>query len=40
LIDLWPTEPDGDGQSLTRLVLSDYGNDPANWAASTPSPAE
>ena len=21
LVDLWPTEPDGNGQSLTRLVL-------------------
>jgi hypothetical protein len=38
--DLWPTEPDGHGQSLTREVSADYGNDPDNWKASTPSPAE
>ncbi|MCP4261373.1 MAG: hypothetical protein GY774_28310, partial [Planctomycetes bacterium] len=37
-IDLWPTEPDGNGESLTRKVPSDYGNDPDNWIASTPSP--
>ncbi|MHC4369784.1 MAG: CotH kinase family protein, partial [Planctomycetota bacterium] len=30
-IDLWPTEPDGNGQSLTRKVATDYGNDPDNW---------
>ena len=39
-IDLWPTEPDGSGKSLTRKVLSDYGNDPDNWAASAPTPGE
>ena len=38
--DLWPTEPDGYGMSLTRRVLSDYGNDPANWTASAPTPDE
>jgi hypothetical protein len=37
-IDLWPTEPDGYGMSLTRKVLTDYGNDPDNWIASAPSP--
>jgi len=37
-IDHWPVAPDGDGESLTRKVASDYGNDPANWTASTPSP--
>jgi hypothetical protein len=39
-IDLWPTEPDGLGLSLTRRVLSEYGNDPVNWTASAPSPGE
>ena len=29
-IDLWPSQADGEGYSLTRDVLSDYGNDPAN----------
>jgi hypothetical protein len=36
--DLWPTEPDGDGKSLTRKTGADYGNDPDNWTASAPSP--
>ena len=36
-VDLWPTEPDGDGESLTRKVSSDYGNDPKNWEAAIPS---
>jgi len=39
-IDLWPAEADGLGKSLSRRVLSDYGNDPDNWTASTPSPGE
>jgi len=39
-IDLWPIQPDGSGKSLTRRVLSDYGNDPDNWIASAPSPGE
>ncbi|MBL7186528.1 MAG: lamin tail domain-containing protein [Phycisphaerae bacterium] len=39
-VDLWPAEPDGAGGSLTRKVASDYGNDPDNWIASTPSPGE
>jgi hypothetical protein len=38
LDDLWPAEPDGQGQSLTRQVPTDYGNDPDNWTASVPSP--
>lgn len=37
-MDLWPTEPDGFGQSLTRKTLTDYGNDPANWQAAIPFP--
>jgi hypothetical protein len=39
-IDLWPIEADGAGQSLTRQVSSDYGNDPDNWTASAPSPGQ
>ncbi len=37
-IDLWPTEPDGGGKSLTRKVPANYGNDPDNWTASIPTP--
>ncbi|MHC4212400.1 MAG: hypothetical protein ACYSWP_03400 [Planctomycetota bacterium] len=36
--DPWPVEADGNGKSLVRKVLTDYGNDPINWQASTPSP--
>jgi len=35
--DPWPTEPDGQGKSLMRKVLADYGNDPGNWIAANPS---
>jgi len=38
LDDLWPPEADGQGRSLTRKLPTDYGNDPANWIASIPSP--
>jgi hypothetical protein len=36
----WPTNADGSGASLERLVASAYGNDPINWRASAgvPSP--
>jgi len=37
-MDLWPVEPDGNGSSMTRKILTGYGNDPENWIASTPSP--
>jgi len=37
-VDLWPTEADGDGKSLTRDVASNYGNDPNNWKPAAPSP--
>jgi hypothetical protein len=37
-IDLWPTEADGQGKSLTRISTTLYGNDPNNWTASTPTP--
>jgi len=39
-VDLWPPEPDGLGLSLTRRIPTDYGNDPDNWIAGIPSPAE
>jgi hypothetical protein len=39
-IDLWPIQPDGYGGSLTRKTATDYGNDPANWTWSYPSPGE
>jgi hypothetical protein len=39
-IDLWPVEADGDGMALTRIVPTDYGNDPENWSAGLPSPGE
>jgi hypothetical protein len=39
-VDLWPTETDGNGMALTRKIPTDYGNDPENWIASTPSPGE
>jgi len=37
-IDLWPTEADGAGKSLTRTSTTLYGNDPNNWQAATPTP--
>jgi len=37
-VDLWPTEADGLGKSLSRKVPSAYGNDVANWQAASPSP--
>ncbi|MDT8301808.1 MAG: lamin tail domain-containing protein, partial [Sedimentisphaerales bacterium] len=37
-VDHWPTAPDGDGESLTRRISSDYGNDSDNWSASSLSP--
>jgi hypothetical protein len=37
-VDLWPTEADGLGKSLSRKVSADYGNDVTNWEAATPSP--
>ena len=36
--DPWPSEPDGTGQSLHRIVPADYGNDVANWKAARPVP--
>jgi hypothetical protein len=34
----WPTEPDGQGKSLHRILPSLYGNDPAAWIAEDPAP--
>jgi hypothetical protein len=31
----WPAAPDGTGPSLSRFVETAFGNDPANWRAST-----
>ena len=39
-VDLWPAESDGQGLSLTRKVVTDYGNDPDNWLAAPPSPGQ
>jgi len=36
--DPWPTGPDGTGKSLTRRILTNYGNDVINWDANDPSP--
>ena len=38
VVDPWPTEPDGDGDSLNRIFAQYYGNDPNNWQAAPPSP--
>ncbi|MDD5327287.1 MAG: lamin tail domain-containing protein [Phycisphaerae bacterium] len=37
-VDLWPTQADGQGKSLTRTSATLYGNDPNNWTAATPTP--
>lgn len=34
----WPTEPDGGGDTLQRIIPGVYGNDPANWQAAAPAP--
>src|SRR6185295_5475159 len=34
----WPTNADGGGESLQRIRVADYGNDPVNWLAATPTP--
>lgn len=36
--DPWPSPADGHGQSLTRVDVTAYGNDPINWQAALPSP--
>ena len=35
-VDLWPTQPDGGGASLSRITMSLYGNDPNNWTPADP----
>ncbi len=37
-VDLWPTDADGLGDSLLRTSNTQYGNDPNNWTAATPTP--
>jgi hypothetical protein len=32
----WPTRPDGQGPSLTRISSTAYGNDVSNWASDNP----
>jgi hypothetical protein len=34
----WPTSPDGTGDSLNRLQLSSWGDDPGMWIGDTPTP--
>ena len=36
--DPWPVSADGHGSSLTRIDMTEYGNDPVNWQAALPSP--
>jgi hypothetical protein len=36
--DPWPAGADGGGQALGRIAASEYGNDPINWQAASPSP--
>ena len=34
----WPVDADGQGKSLTRTSAQAWGNDPASWLASDPTP--
>ena len=36
--DPWPRSTDGYGAALTRIDVTEYGNDPVNWWASEPTP--
>ncbi len=36
--DVWPTQADGLGKSLSRKAATAYGNDPNNWQAVSPTP--
>jgi hypothetical protein len=38
--DPWPTEADGNGSSISRIVPFEYGNDVINWKATSPSPGK
>ena len=33
----WPTNADGGGDSLQRMIHAEYGNDPVNWTAAVPT---
>ena len=33
----WRTGADGTGASIQRIALMQYGNDPVNWMAATPT---
>lgn len=35
---LWPTSPDGSGDSLQRIDINVYGRDYSNWNAAAPTP--
>ena len=37
-LDPWPVQADGQGQSLTRIMVDTWGDDPLNWQAAAPSP--
>lgn len=37
-VDPWPVAADGGGSALGRINATAYGNDPANWRATEPSP--
>ncbi len=37
-VDPWPTAADHNGLSLTRIKFRQFGGDPTNWQAVTPSP--
>lgn len=37
-VDPWPSGADRNGLSLTRIRFRQFGDDPANWQAVTPSP--
>ncbi|MBN1308712.1 MAG: lamin tail domain-containing protein [Chitinispirillaceae bacterium] len=36
----WPAGAKGTGSSLTRIENDTFGNDPANWAAASPTPGK
>lgn len=36
----WPTNADGSGASLQRIEATLFANDPANWQAALPTPAQ
>ncbi|MCK4887305.1 MAG: lamin tail domain-containing protein, partial [Planctomycetes bacterium] len=38
MTDPWPTSPDGDGDSLSRIYEDAYGNDPNNWQGQAETP--